>query len=57
LMSWKAWREDGLTQHENWWPALYLAACEKWGEPPDPRVLAFQETYEAKRADLKEIDA
>ncbi len=57
LMSWKAWREEGLTQHENWWPALYLAACEKWGEQPDPQILAFQETYETKRADLKEINA
>jgi hypothetical protein len=57
LMSWNTWREEGLTEHENWWPALYLAACEKWGEPPDPQILAFQETYEAKRADLKEIDA
>jgi hypothetical protein len=56
LMNWNAWREEGLTRHENWWPALYLAACEKWGEQPDPQVLVFQETYETKRADLKEID-
>jgi hypothetical protein len=57
LVGWRDWLDQGLTQHENWWPALYQAACEKWGEPPDPRVLAFQQTYEATRADLKQIDA
>ena len=57
LMNWKAWRDQGLTWHENWWPALYLAACAKWGEQPDPQVLSFHETYETRRADLKEVNA
>ena len=57
FMNYAAWRDQGLTRHDNWWPALYLAACQKWGEPPDPQALAFQETYETKRADLKEINA
>ena len=57
FMNYRTWLEDGLTQHENWWPALYLAACEIWGEKPDPEVLAFEETYEDKRADLKEVNA
>ena len=47
--------EQGLTQHRNWWPDLYRAACKHWGIEPDPRVLAFNTTYEAIRADLKEI--
>jgi len=47
--------EQGLTQHRNWWPDLYRAACKHWGIEPDPRVLAYNTTYEAIRADLKEI--
>jgi hypothetical protein len=57
FMNYSDWRDKGLTQHENWWPGLYLAACQKWDEPPDPQALAFQDTYETKRADLKEINA
>ena len=57
FMNYAAWRDQGLTQHENWWPGLYLAACQKWGQPPDPQALAFHETYETKRADLKEVNA
>ena len=57
FMNYRTWLNDGLTRHENWWPALYLAACEIWGEEPDPQVLAFNETYEDKRADLKEVNA
>jgi len=51
--NWKAWRDQGLTQHRNWWPDLYQDACAKWGVAPDPVVLAYAETYEHKRADLK----
>lgn len=57
FINFKDWQDQGLTRHENWWPGLYLAACKKWGILPDPQVLAFQETYEARRADLKEINA
>ncbi len=53
LMNWTQWKEDGLTEHRNWWPDLYRDACEKWGVDPDPKVLAFHETYESVRADLK----
>ena len=54
---WKAWRDQGLTQHRNWWPDLYRDACEKWGIAPDPEVLNFSETYEHRRADLKSVPA
>jgi len=53
--NWKAWRDQGLTQHRNWWPDLYQDACAKWGVAPDPVVLAYAETYEHKRADLKKV--
>jgi hypothetical protein len=55
LSNWHAVMEQGLTKHENWWPAVYREACEAWGEKPDPRVLAYSTTYEGKRADLKEV--
>jgi hypothetical protein len=55
FMNWNRWKEEGLTEHFNWWPGLYQAACERWGIEPDPQVLAFNETYEEKRADLKKI--
>jgi hypothetical protein len=47
--------EQGLTQHRNWWPDLYRAACKHWGVEPNPKVLAYDTTYETIRADLKEI--
>ena len=55
LMDWNLWREQGLTQHENWWPKLYREACAHWGEEPDPEILAYHETYNGKRADLKTV--
>src|SRR5262245_9302067 len=39
LMNWENWRSQGLTQHRNWWPDLYRAACERWGVPPDPKEI------------------
>ncbi|MFO0805933.1 MAG: hypothetical protein U0791_22745 [Gemmataceae bacterium] len=53
LSNWSTVKEQGLTQHENWWPTIYSQACEAEGVAPDPDVLAFNETYEAKRADLR----
>ena len=53
LSNWATVKEKGMTQHENWWPAVYLQACAAEGVPPDPAVLAFDETYEGKRADLR----
>lgn len=55
LMNWENWRAQGLTQHRNWWPDLYRAACRRWGVEPDPRVLAYSTSYESVRADLKEL--
>ena len=53
--NWESVRDQGLTRHENWWPEVYAQACRHWGIEPDPVVLAFNETYAAKRADLKEV--
>lgn len=55
FMNWETWRAQGLTQHRNWWPDLYRAACERWGVEPDPAVLAYNTSYQNVRADLKEL--
>jgi hypothetical protein len=55
LSNWDTVRAEGLTAHANWWPAVYTQACAHWGETPDPKVLAFSETYAATRADLKDV--
>jgi hypothetical protein len=55
LIGWRSWRDEGLTQHRNWWPDVYREACKHWGIQPDPEVLAYSTTYEAVRADLKEV--
>ena len=55
LSNWVAVRDRGLTRHENWWPAVYTQACRAWGVEPDPKVLAFDVTYETQRADLKQV--
>jgi hypothetical protein len=57
LMGWASWRQQGLTQHRNWWPEVYRSACKHWGIQPDPKVLEFHTTYEQVRADLKTISA
>jgi hypothetical protein len=55
LMDYGAWQRDGLTQHENWWPALYEDACRRLGWTHDPRVAAFDTSYAEQRADLKSV--
>jgi hypothetical protein len=55
LSNWTTVKQQGLTQHENWWPAIYDQACAAAGETPDPKVRAFAETYEGKRADLQRV--
>ncbi len=55
LMGWRQWRDEGLTEHRNWWPEVYRDACKAWGIEPEPKVLAFNTTYEQVRADLKEV--
>jgi hypothetical protein len=57
LVGWSDWKKQGLTEHRNWWPELYRTWCEKSGRKPDPQALAFEETYEGKRPDLKTLPA
>jgi len=57
LLGWREWRDKGLTQHRNWWPDVYSAACKSWGAKPDPKVAAFSESYENKRADLRVLES
>jgi hypothetical protein len=57
LMGWEQWREQGLTQHRNWWPEAYTQACTRWGQKPDPAVLNYSTTYQTVRADLKNLSA
>jgi hypothetical protein len=55
LDNWRQVRDEGLTRHENWWPALYADACRSWAVPADPKVMAYSTTYEGTRADLKVV--
>jgi hypothetical protein len=55
LSNWTTVRDQGLTMHENWWPAIYVQACQTWREEPDAKVLAYCETYQGTRADLKTV--
>ncbi|MGF1582084.1 MAG: hypothetical protein ACFCD0_22385 [Gemmataceae bacterium] len=55
LSNWQQVKEDGLTKHENWWPAIYQQACQTWGISPDRKVLKYDVTYEDQRADLKSV--
>ncbi|MDB6068181.1 MAG: hypothetical protein JWR26_4389 [Pedosphaera sp.] len=55
LMDWESWRQQGLTQHRNWWPEVYREACKSWGIEPDAKVLAFSTSYQSVRADLKNL--
>lgn len=55
VSGWREWKEQGLTQHHNWWPDLYQAYCRQHGVNPDPKALAFHTTYEETRADLQRI--
>jgi hypothetical protein len=55
VVDWKKWKDDGLTEHRNWWPEVYRAACRQQGFDPDPEMLAYNTTYEHARADLKDV--
>ena len=57
LAGWREWKEQGKTEHRNWWPELYLAFCHQQHLEPDPRAAAFNTSYEAKRADLEQLPA
>jgi hypothetical protein len=55
LIDWHSYRDQGLTQHENWWPDTYREWCRVQGAEPDPAVAAYATTYESARADLKKL--
>lgn len=55
LGDWKLWKDQGLTEHRNWWPEVYTAACKHWGVTLDPAVLAYNTSYQEIRADLKNV--
>ena len=55
LSNWQQYKDEGLTEHRNWWPDLYSKFCRLKGVIPDPNTLAFQDTYEQKRADLENL--
>lgn len=55
LMNWSAWKEQGLTEHTNWWPGLYQQFCTVQNREPDPAALAYHVTYETSRADLEKL--
>jgi hypothetical protein len=57
LNNWGSWRDQGFTQHRNWWPGLYQSFCERQGLQPDPEALNYATTYEATRADLEKLPA
>ena len=57
FMDWNQYRLDGKTDHRNWWPDLYIAACKSWGIEPNPTVLRFNTSYETVRADLKPVSS
>jgi hypothetical protein len=55
LTDWKKWKDDGLTEHRNWWPDIYRIACRHWNIEPDPGLLSYSTSYERTRADLKDV--
>lgn len=55
VSQWHAFRDQGLTNHYNWWPDLYREACARWNVEPDPLALAYNTTYEDSRADLQKL--
>ncbi|HZL45313.1 MAG TPA: hypothetical protein VFC28_03725 [Opitutaceae bacterium] len=57
LIDWASYRDQGLTQHENWWPALYREWCRVHQLPPDAAVLSYHTSYATARADLREVSS
>ena len=55
LSGWERWRQEGLTEHRNWWPAAYAAYCAANQCLPDPAALAYAVDYSSVRADLKDV--
>ena len=57
LMGWEEWRQQGLTQHRNWWPDTYAQYCSQNAVTPQPGALNYGTSYQSVRADLKDISA
>lgn len=57
LSRWADWRDQGLTQHRNWWPDAYRQYGERNHAELRPDALNFHVTYESTRADLKDVSA
>jgi hypothetical protein len=57
LSNWGGWRDQGLTSHRNWWPGTYAQYCERNGVEPQRDVLNYAVSYEAVRADLRDLSA
>jgi len=55
LIGWREWRDQGLTQHRNWWPELYKEFCRHHHLQPESQALAYETTYETTRADLEKL--
>lgn len=53
--SYDRFEREGLTKHENWWPAVYTQACKFWNVEPDPETLQYDMSYRDTRADRKEL--
>jgi len=54
--NWEKWKEDGLTEHHNWFPSVYREACDFRNIAPDPKILAYNVSYQEKRADNNTIN-
>jgi hypothetical protein len=57
LSNWSAWKNEGKTEHRNWWPDLYLAFCQQQKLTAEEAALRFSTSYEATRADLERLPA
>jgi hypothetical protein len=55
LIGWREWRDEGKTDHYNWWPDLYAEFCSLHGMQPDPEAMVYDTTYETTRADLEKL--
>jgi hypothetical protein len=53
--NWATVKDQGLTDHANWWPDIYSQACAADSKMYDAKAMAFAESYEGKRADLKDV--
>ena len=55
FVDWDQYKKERRTEHRNWWPGLYKAACKSWGVKPESEVLQFNTSYKNVRADLKVV--